>query len=226
MPERLAIGLLLVAAVATVSTLISTSEARAYTAFVSNEKGNSVSVIDTDKMAVVDTIPVGARPRGITISKDRKTIFVCTSDADHIEAIDADTMTVTRTLPSGADPELFAPSPDGKYLSSASCPGAWSFDEGSRWSWVEFHAHSDQGSGVPADRRRHGLGRQGHPVLESHQERDREGSFLLRQEHQGRRGPGVLHLGEGADSLQPVVRSDARACSASRARLAISASRD
>src|SRR5262245_25539414 len=90
--------------------------ASAFTAFVSNEKGNTLSVIDTDKMEVIATIPVGQRPRGITISKDRKTVFVCTSDADHIEAIDADTFKLVRTLPSGADPELFAPSPDGKFL--------------------------------------------------------------------------------------------------------------
>jgi len=36
-----------------------------FLAYVSNEKGNTVSVIDTDKWAVIKTIKVGQRPRGI-----------------------------------------------------------------------------------------------------------------------------------------------------------------
>ena len=41
-------------------------------AYVSNEKSNTVSVIDTDKWQVVRTIKVGQRPRGIEITKDRQ----------------------------------------------------------------------------------------------------------------------------------------------------------
>ena len=41
----------------------------AYTAYVSNEKGNTVSVIDTDKWAVTATIKVGQRPRGIEFTR-------------------------------------------------------------------------------------------------------------------------------------------------------------
>jgi YVTN family beta-propeller protein len=33
-------------------------------AYVSNEKSNTVSVIDTDKLEVIKTIKVGQRPRG------------------------------------------------------------------------------------------------------------------------------------------------------------------
>jgi len=39
--------------------------AAAVMAYVSNEKSNTVSVIDTDKWAVTHTIKVGQRPRGI-----------------------------------------------------------------------------------------------------------------------------------------------------------------
>ena len=45
-------------------------QAQAFTAYVSNEKGNSISVIDTDKMEVTETILVGHRPRGIALSHD------------------------------------------------------------------------------------------------------------------------------------------------------------
>ena len=50
-------------------------EASAFTAYVSNEKGNTVSVIDTNKWEVVKTIKVGQRPRGIAYTKDQKYVL-------------------------------------------------------------------------------------------------------------------------------------------------------
>ncbi len=91
-------------------------QAAAFTVYVSNEKGNSITVIDSETMEVVDTIETGNRPRGITISKDGKTLFVCTSDDDTIEIVDTATRQITGTLPSGPDPELFVLAPDGKRL--------------------------------------------------------------------------------------------------------------
>src|SRR5262249_26896625 len=61
------------------------ADAHAFTAYVSNEKDNTISVVDLDKMQMVKTIPVGERPRGILLSKDRKYLYVCNGDADHIE---------------------------------------------------------------------------------------------------------------------------------------------
>ena len=92
------------------------SPALAYKVYVSNEKGNSVSVLDSDSMEVIKTIKVGQRPRGITISKDGKFLYVCASDDDTIEIIDTSTYEIVGTLPSGPDPELFVLSPDGKRL--------------------------------------------------------------------------------------------------------------
>ena len=83
-------------------------DAAAYTAYVTNEKDNTVSVVDLDKMETVKTIPVGERPRGILLSKDKKYIYICNGDADHIEMINLDTNQIERTLDSGPDPELFA----------------------------------------------------------------------------------------------------------------------
>ncbi len=90
--------------------------AAAYEAYVSNEKSNTVSVIDTDKLEVVKTIKVGQRPRGIAVSKDGKTVIVAVGDDDTIQVIDTATKQVTGTLPSGPDPELFAFDPTGKVL--------------------------------------------------------------------------------------------------------------
>ncbi len=65
--------------------LAATSPSLANTAFVTNEKGNSVSVIDTAAMEVTKTIKVGQRPRGVALSKDDSLLFVCAGDDDTIE---------------------------------------------------------------------------------------------------------------------------------------------
>src|SRR5919204_1341172 len=90
--------------------------AAAYVAFVSNEKGNTVSVIDTEKWAVTATIKVGQRPRGIEFTRDGKFVMVAVGDDDSIQVIDVAKQEVVDTLPSGPDPELFALDADGKIL--------------------------------------------------------------------------------------------------------------
>src|SRR5690606_37163145 len=85
--------------------------ASAETIYVSNEKDNTITVVDGDKLEVTATIPVGERPRGILLSKDGKSLYVCVSDEDRIAVVDLETNEVRRHLPSGSDPELFALSP-------------------------------------------------------------------------------------------------------------------
>src|SRR5580698_11244217 len=82
--------------------------AEAYTAYVSNERDNTISVVDLDQMKTVKTVPVGQRPRGITMTKDGKELLVCASDDDTIQIIDTATLRVVGNLPSGPDPETFA----------------------------------------------------------------------------------------------------------------------
>ena len=94
---------------------------RAPLAFVSNERGGTVTVIDTARDRVVATIPVGERPRGIEASPDGGTIYVAVSSrsdpaGNSIVEIDARKKTIVRSLPSGPDPERVAVAPDGKTL--------------------------------------------------------------------------------------------------------------
>ena len=96
--------------------LMGATDADAYTVYVSSEKDNNITVIDGESLKVLETVPVGARPRGIALSKDGKSLYICTSDADHIEELDLDTLKVTHILPSGPDPEQLALGPDGRYL--------------------------------------------------------------------------------------------------------------
>ncbi|HEX7532755.1 MAG TPA: beta-propeller fold lactonase family protein, partial [Methyloceanibacter sp.] len=90
--------------------------AYAYTAFVTNEKDNSVSVIDTDKWEVIKTFKVGQRPRGVILSNDAKWLIVCTSDENLIQVYDTKTYELVKTLPSGPDPELLILHPSGNPL--------------------------------------------------------------------------------------------------------------
>src|ERR1700681_3000560 len=96
--------------------LTGTLPAGAFIAYVSNEKSNTVSVIDTDKWAVVHTIKVGQRPRGIEFTKDGKFVLVAVGDDDTIPMIDTATQRVVDSLPSGPDPELFTQDAAGKTL--------------------------------------------------------------------------------------------------------------
>ena len=86
------------------------------TAWVSNEKDNTLSVIDVGTLEVVDTIPVGQRPRGIVFSPDYATLYICASDSDAVQVLDVATRKIVADLPSGADPEFFALDPDGRHL--------------------------------------------------------------------------------------------------------------
>jgi PQQ-dependent catabolism-associated beta-propeller protein len=94
-------------------------------AYVSNERDGTITVIDTKTDSVIDTIKVGARPRGIRISPDGRRVYVALStpsgkayaEADNrIAAIDVESNKVVATYDVGSDPEQLAVSLDGKFL--------------------------------------------------------------------------------------------------------------
>jgi PQQ-dependent catabolism-associated beta-propeller protein len=97
-------------------SVVLAGKASAYKAYVSNEKSNTISIIDTTERKVVGTIKVGQRPRGIALTKDQKYVLVAVGDDDTIQMIDTASNKVVDTLPSGPDPELFTDDPTGKLL--------------------------------------------------------------------------------------------------------------
>lgn len=94
----------------------SAGPANAYKIFVSNEKENTISVIDSEKLEVVHTIPVGNRPRGIILANEGKWVIVCTSDDNRMQVYDTTTYKWVKDLPSGPDPELPILHPSGNPL--------------------------------------------------------------------------------------------------------------
>jgi PQQ-dependent catabolism-associated beta-propeller protein len=106
-------------------------------AYVSNEDGHSVTVLDTQRAEVIETIEVGKRPRGLKLSSDGARLFVAVSGlpkcppavpdeecakrerdlkADGIAIVDTTSRKVIKVLAAGSDPEQFAISTDGKWL--------------------------------------------------------------------------------------------------------------
>ena len=86
------------------------------TAWVSNERDNTLSVIDVDTLELIETVPVGQRPRGIAFSPDYTKLYICASDSDAVQVLDVATRTIVADLPSGADPEFFDLDPTGRNL--------------------------------------------------------------------------------------------------------------
>ncbi len=69
-------------------------------AYVTNQFGASISVIDTTSHAVIATVPTGAgEPYGIAITPDDARLYVADISAGRVWAIDATTHAVTATLP-------------------------------------------------------------------------------------------------------------------------------
>src|SRR3546814_160257 len=93
--------------VAALAFAFSATEPMAATAYVSNEKSNTISVVDLDRMEVTATVPVGQRPRGITLSHDGRFLYICASDEDHVEVLDLESLHRVRPLPPRTDPQPF-----------------------------------------------------------------------------------------------------------------------
>jgi PQQ-dependent catabolism-associated beta-propeller protein len=84
--------------------------------WISNEKDNTISVIDEATLEVTRTIEVGKRPRGIIFSRDYSLVYLCASDSNTVQVIDPSSGKVLNELPSGEDPEQFALHPDNRHL--------------------------------------------------------------------------------------------------------------
>ena len=86
------------------------------TAWVSNEKDNSITIIDLEKLEVIETVEVGQRPRGLVFSRDFTKLYICASDDDTVQVMDTASREILYDLPSGADPEFFDIHPNDRLL--------------------------------------------------------------------------------------------------------------
>ncbi len=91
------------------------AEAQQPFAYVTNQDSEDVSVIDTAKIAVVATVPVGTRPFGVAITTDATRAYVANSNfPGSLSVIDTTTNTVIATVEIPNDcPFAVAMTPDG-----------------------------------------------------------------------------------------------------------------
>ncbi|MDB5284253.1 MAG: hypothetical protein JWO06_3328, partial [Bacteroidota bacterium] len=101
--------------------------------FVSNGNNDCISMIDTKKDTVVNTIFIkpderlskfrGIIPFGLALSADSKRLFVAEAGINAVGVIDVDTKKVEGHIPTGWFPSKLKVSPDGKKLIVASAKG-------------------------------------------------------------------------------------------------------
>lgn len=105
--------------------LVLTPGAQAGRAYVSNEDGETVSVLNTERGELIATISVGKRPRGLKLSRDGTRLYAAVSGlpkcpptvaedecaklqhdfaADGIAVIDTATLKPVTVLKAGSDP--------------------------------------------------------------------------------------------------------------------------
>ena len=91
--------------------------AAAATLFITNTKSDSVSVIDTDTLDVVGTIPLGrGKPNRIVFQPDGTTAWVVYDKTHDLGLIDADARKLVRRVKIGGNPYNLAFTPDGSHL--------------------------------------------------------------------------------------------------------------
>jgi YVTN family beta-propeller protein len=99
------------------ATLCGAGRAAAATLFVTNTKSDSVSVIDTDTLEVVGTIPLGkGKPNRVVFHPDGKTAWVVYDKSHDLGVIDAEQRKLVRRVKIGGNPYNLNFTPDGRHL--------------------------------------------------------------------------------------------------------------
>ncbi len=101
--------------------------------YVANSNSDTISVIDTEKNAVVETIPLkpftrdvaGISPESLVLSKDGQHLYVACAGINAVAVLKLTErhMTLKGLIPTGWYPDSIAVSPDGKYLGVATLLG-------------------------------------------------------------------------------------------------------
>ena len=86
-------------------------------AYITNQDGNNVSVINTATNTLVGSaIPVENFPNSVAISTDGSFVYIANGGSASVSVIDTSTNTVTATVPVGSGPGGIAITPDGNFV--------------------------------------------------------------------------------------------------------------
>ena len=100
---------------ATVLTMASAAAMAQGTAYVSSEKDNALTLIDTATLGVKGTIATCKRARHVQLTAQRHLMVACT-DSNQADVIDPASGKSLRRIALGEEPEAFDISPDGKTI--------------------------------------------------------------------------------------------------------------
>jgi YVTN family beta-propeller protein len=92
------------------------SQAKINYAYVADNLGNNVTVINTSNNTVVTTIPVGTFPYGVAVNQAGTLAYVANSASNSVSVISTTSNTVVATIPVQSGPMNLALSPNGKVL--------------------------------------------------------------------------------------------------------------
>lgn len=82
-------------------------------AYVTNGKGNSVSVLDTRNFRPLTTIPVGMNPTGVAINPKKNEVYVVNTGSGSLSVIDTEQNNVIKTIFLGKNPYFVDVASDG-----------------------------------------------------------------------------------------------------------------
>jgi len=116
------------------STLVAATQANAAAiAYIPNQTGSSVSVVDVNSGAVTASVPVGAAPIGVAVAPGGRFVYVAQHNANTVAVVSTNTNTVQAQISAGTKPMGVAVSPDGSRLYVTNFLTATASGAGSLW---------------------------------------------------------------------------------------------
>jgi YVTN family beta-propeller protein len=97
--------------------VLAAAPAAAATLLITNTKSESASIIDTDTLEVVGTIPLGkGKPNRIAVHPDGRTAWVVYDKSHDLGVVDVEARRLARRVKIGGNPYNLAFTPDGRHL--------------------------------------------------------------------------------------------------------------
>jgi YVTN family beta-propeller protein len=90
--------------------------ARAAEAFITDQSGDEVSVLDLKSKQVVARIPVLGKPAGIAMARDGRTAYVTSTEGKHVSVLDTESRNVIAKIAMPDTPLGIAADLAGRFL--------------------------------------------------------------------------------------------------------------
>lgn len=105
----------LAATIAIVAAAPADAAHRTSLAYVTNDFGSYVSVVDTSTNTIIGTVRTGFNPIGVAVRPDGAFAYVANNGSNSVSVIDTSTNAVVATVPVGGSPIGVAVTPDGAF---------------------------------------------------------------------------------------------------------------